>query len=172
MPRRARIKAASGIYHVINRGNNKQNIFLQANDYYRFLEYLKRSKVKYPTKILGYALMPNHFHLLIKTVKNTDISCFMKSLSTSYACFYNRKYSYSGHLFQARFKSMLVTEDDYLIQLIRYIHDNPVRASLIDEIEDYPYTSFKSYLTNDENLVDVSELKDSPYAKFEVESLH
>jgi REP element-mobilizing transposase RayT len=145
-------------YHVYNRGNRKQNIFLQNKDYNRFLERLKEYKDKFEATILGYCLMPNHFHFLLKQETDTPISLFMLRLGTSYAKYFNIKYDEVGSLFQGRFKAKLIDSDEYLLQVSRYIHRNPLSISTPGvELARYPWSSYAAYLnTKKDNLVDFS----------------
>jgi REP element-mobilizing transposase RayT len=130
-------------YHVITRGNNKKVIFKEPDDCLRWLSLLKSYKKEYKTRVLAYCLMPNHYHLLIQA--SSELSQFMCILNVQYAKFFNKKYNISGHLFGDRFKSFLVADDPYLLTLIRYIHNNPVRANLTDNPLSYEFSSLKDY---------------------------
>lgn len=171
MARQPRIIIPNGIYHIISRGNRKEPIFLDYHDYYYFIDLLRKVKEKYKFKLLSFVIMNNHFHLLLKTTKIAVITPIMASLLTTYAMFHNRKHNKVGYVFQGRYKSMIVESDDYLTQLVWYIHNNPVRAELVESAEEYPFSSLKSYLNNDDSLVDIGELRDSPYANLQVEKL-
>ena len=141
MPRKARIDANDAVHHVISRGINRRAIFSDTKDHEDFLERLGSLLVETQTSCYAWALIPNHFHLLLKTGNDT-ISNLMKRLLTGYAVTYNRRYGRSGHLFQNRYKSILCQEDAYFLELVRYIHLNPLRAKLIphyDRLGDYPY---------------------------------
>lgn len=145
-------------YHIYNRGNRKQNIFLHINDYKRFLKRTKEYKKEFDITILGYCLMPNHFHFLLKQEKQDSISSFMLKLGTSYAKYFNIKYEEVGSLFQGRFKAKLIDSDEYLLQVSRYIHRNPIAISTPGvELALYPWSSYKAYIEVQKNdLVDTT----------------
>ncbi len=132
MPRKARIDAPGAIHHVIGRGINRQEIFSDRKDYKNFLERLGDLLAESKTSCYAWALIPNHFHLLLRT-GNESISKVMKRLLTGYAVNYNRRHGRSGHLFQNRYKSILCQEDTYLLELVRYIHLNPLRATIVSD---------------------------------------
>lgn len=140
-------------YHVYNRGNRKQNIFLSYRDYERLLKRMKEYKDEFKIDILGYCLMPNHFHFLLKQVTDISITHFMLKLGTSYAKYFNIKYGEVGSLFQGRFKAKLVEKDEYLLQLSRYIHRNPKKLLPPTpgvKLVDYKWSSYLFYI-NGEN---------------------
>ena len=141
MPRRARDKSESGIYHVIVRGINRQDIFLAEEDKGVYLDKLQKYKKECGFEIYAYCLMNNHVHLLLKE-NETDLAIIMKKIGTSYAYWYNWKYGRSGHLFQDRYKSEPVENDRYLLTVIRYIHQNPVKVGLKIDV----WTSYQDYL--------------------------
>lgn len=126
------------------RGINRQNIFHNKKYYSKYLNILHQVVLGSDYRILGYCLMRNHVHLLIDT-GNSDISEIMKRLGIRYAQWYNRKRERCGHVFQDRFKSETVENDSYLLTVIRYIHQNPVKAGFVAKAEDYPWSSCKSY---------------------------
>jgi REP element-mobilizing transposase RayT len=132
------------LYHVISRGNRRQGIFLDAKDLQRFLTYLSDCKNRFPFRFYAYALMKNH-HLLIE-VEEIPLSSIMQSLLFGYARYFNRRYGEVGHLFQGRYKAILCDKDAYLLELVRYIHLNPVRAKIVRGPEDYVWTGHLSYL--------------------------
>lgn len=134
MPRQARIDAPGALHHIIGRGINRQAIFSEDEDYSLFLGRLSDLLIESSTCCFAWALIPNHFHLLLRT-GNISISDFMKRLLTGYAVNYNRRHRRVGHLFQNRYKSILCQEDSYLLELVRYIHINPLRAKIVS---DYP----------------------------------
>ncbi|MCL6479252.1 MAG: transposase [Peptococcaceae bacterium] len=144
MPRKARQKSETGIYHLIVRGINRQDIFHDDEDRRRFLETLYRVSIKSNSEVFGYCLMSNHVHLLIRE-GGSGISHDMKRLGISYAFWYNCKYERTGHVFQDRFKSECVENDKYLMTVIRYIHRNPVKAELVKKPEDYYWSSCRVY---------------------------
>ena len=153
MPRLCRNTSDTGVYHVMLRGNNKQDIFEYQNDYLKFqdLLYHKCHPLDFnhdplpPCCIIyAYCLMPNHVHLLIQE-KEERISDCIKSIATSYAQYYNIKFGHSGHLFQGRFRSEPVNSWEYFVTLLRYIHQNPVAGGLALRVKDYPWSSWSEY---------------------------
>lgn len=145
MPRSPRFVFQNAFYHVFNRGINKQDIFLTDDDYEFFLMKLYALKQKYDHSIYAMCLMPNHFHISIQTRK-VPISKIMSSLTTSYSMYFNRKYQHFGPVFQNRFKSILIENDSYFLELSRYIYLNPVKAGLLQDPAMYKYTSFREAL--------------------------
>lgn len=144
MPRRAREKSESGIYHVILRGTNKQEIFHDEEDNKRFIETLEKYKKISNLIVYGWCLMGNHLHLLIGQGKE-ELSVTMKRIGVSYAWYYNWKYKSTGHLFQDRYKSEKVDDDEYLLTVIRYIHKNPIKAGIAKEAIDWKWSSCRGY---------------------------
>jgi REP element-mobilizing transposase RayT len=145
MPRE---KSESGIYHIILRGANRQEIFHDDEDCLKFLETLERYKKQTEIRILGWCLMGNHIHLLLEE-GNEEISATMKRIGVSYASYYNWKYNTVGHLFQDRFRSESVYSDAYLMTVIRYIHQNPAKAGLVEKLAeklaDWKWSSCREY---------------------------
>jgi len=169
MAREARKVAETGVYHTIIRGVNKQQIFECSNDYQRFIEILQRvcgvdnspkpgtpipydepaGFVEIPVRqcyIYAWCLMSNHVHLLLKTVDNVEIGEAMKSITSSYALYYNKKYERVGHLFQERFLSQPVDNWDYFVTLLRYIHQNPIKGFVIEKLSEYRWCSWTEYI--------------------------
>ena len=141
MPRRSRIDTTGALHHIMVRGIEKGTIFRNDSDRNQFLERLENILQDTKTPCYAWALIPNHFHLLLRT-GNVPISTVMRRLLTGYALWFNRTHRRHGHLFQNRFKSILCQEDAYLLELVRYIHLNPIRAKLVkdlDELSRYPY---------------------------------
>jgi REP element-mobilizing transposase RayT len=155
MARKPRIEVEGGLYHVFTRGNNRQLIFHDDDDYLKLLSSLEVQKERLPFYLYAYCLMPNHFHLLIER-REDSISRIMHRLLTGYSQHHNRRYRKVGHVVQGRYKSILCQTDRYLAELVRYIHLNPIRAKLVAEPEDYRYSGHRSYLGLDRSgLVDV-----------------
>ena len=144
MARQARKKSETGIYHVIFRGINKQNIFEDDEDREKFLGTLKYYKGLCNYLLYGYCLMDNHIHLLIKE-KDETISQVVKRISASYVNWYNEKYERCGHLFQERFKSEVVEFEEYFLIVLRYIHQNPVKAGITQNVSNYLWSSYHEY---------------------------
>ena len=130
MPRGARLKSSLGIYHIMIRGINKNNIFFDDMDRKTFMKYLLEFKKKYDIRILAYCLMSNHVHILVKD-EHDNVSKAMQSISIKYSQYFNEKYERCGHLFQNRFKSEIVESLDYLVNVIDYIHCNPKKAGIV-----------------------------------------
>src|SRR5699024_9661949 len=145
MARKPRRKSNSGIYHSVIRGINRQIIFEDDEDKERLLETISRFKETCNYKLYGYCFMDNHIHLLIREV-HEPISLTMKRISASYVYWYNNKYSRSGHLFQGRFKSETVETPRYFKTVLRYIHQNPLKANLVKNVFECQWTSLKEYL--------------------------
>lgn len=144
MPRDGRKKSERGIYHIIQRGANRQEIFHDDEDRQRFLDTLLEYKKISKAKIYAWCLMNNHFHLLIeKGIEELHIT--IKRIAVSYVWYYNWKYRGSGHLFQDRFKSENVETDGYLMNVMRYIHRNPYKAGIITNLSDWKWSSYKNY---------------------------
>lgn len=144
MPRMARKESSTKVYHVILRGNDKQDIFFDEQDYKKFIEELKNTKEKYGYELYAYCLMTNHVHLVIYD-KNNMLSKIMQSLEVAYSAYFSKKYEKTGHLFQNRFLSKVVEAREYLMQVCRYVHQNPVKAK-ISTVDKYKWSSFKEYL--------------------------
>ncbi|AJQ28884.1 transposase [Pelosinus fermentans] len=145
MSRQARQRSESGIYHIIIRGINKQVIFEDDEDREKFIGYLQYYKEIARYILYGYCLMDNHIHLLIKEGKE-PIGHSMKRIGVSYVAWYNRKYDRVGHLFQDRFKSEVVETDAYLLTVLRYIHQNPIKAGKEKSVVNYKWSSYVEYI--------------------------
>lgn len=156
MPRAARQMSGTGIYHVMVRGINKQDIFIEQEDYLRYLDSLVRVRARSGCHIHGYCLMSNHVHLLLQA-GNEDVGQVMKRIGASYVRWYNSKYQRVGHLFQDRFLSEAVEDDTYLLTVLRYIHQNPVKAGLAADCADYPWSSYPAYISPGMRANEVTE---------------
>ena len=154
MPRRARRKSKTGIYHVVLRGINRQIIFEDEEDHNRLLETLKTYKAICEYRLFAYCLMGNHFHLLLEVGKE-DLGLILKRIAGSYVYWYNLKYRRNGHLFQDRYKSEPVEDDGYFLSVLRYIHRNPLKAGICGKIEDYEYSSYNAYNRGDSSILDI-----------------
>lgn len=150
MARPLRLEYEGAFYHVTSRGNERRKIFFADSDYRKFLVYLGKAKTKYSILLHGYILMSNHYHLLIET-SDANLGRVMHYLNGAYTTYLNIKRKRSGHLFQGRYKAIVVDHDSYLLELSRYIHLNPVRAGIVRKPEDYLHSSYRTYLSNDEN---------------------
>ena len=152
VPRQARKISNSGVYHVIMRGINQQQIFEDDEDYTKFLQVLSDCKEISEFKLFAYCLMSNHIHLLIKPEKEALEQIF-KRIGSRFVYWYNIKYKRQGHLFQDRFKSEPVESDSYFLTALRYIHQNPIKAGICSKVDSYRFSSFSEYI-NDGKLID------------------
>jgi REP element-mobilizing transposase RayT len=146
MSRPLRIEYPEAWYHVMNRGRRRENIFEDDGDYRLFLEVLKDTAKMWNLKVSAYCLMSNHYHLLVQT-PDGNLSRCMRHLNGVYTQRYNRKHGLDGQLFRGRYKSVLVEEDHYLLELLRYIHRNPVAAGMVEGLADYDWSSHQGYLS-------------------------
>ncbi|KUG04059.1 hypothetical protein ASZ90_018505 [hydrocarbon metagenome] len=154
MGRVQREYSPTGCYHIMLRGNERKNIFLDESDRRRFLRTVLKKKSETELAIYAYCLMENHIHLVMREEQN-EISNIMKGIATSYAMFFNTKYERIGHVFQDRFKSESVHDDRYLMSVIRYVHNNPVKAGIVVKAGQYEWSSYRSYLNMENSpLVD------------------
>ncbi|WP_096156448.1 transposase [Bacillus sp. FJAT-45066] len=147
MPREAREKSKTGIYHIMLRGINRQTIFEDNEDKKRFLTTLAKYRDVSNFQLYGYCLMDNHVHLLMKEVEE-PIALTIQRISASYVLWYNHKYCRCGHLFQERFKSENVEDKKYFLVVLRYIHQNPIKAGLASNVKDCHWTSIKQYMSH------------------------
>jgi REP element-mobilizing transposase RayT len=148
MPRKARIDAPGALHHIICRGIEKRKIFRTDSDRDDFLERVAKALLESQTPCYAWALLPNHFHLLLRT-GNASIAQLMRRILSGYAGSFNRRHRRAGHLFQNRYKSILCQEDAYFLELVRYIHLNPLRAKLIstmDELDHYAYSGHSTIM--------------------------
>ena len=143
MPSGPRLLLDNVCYHITSRGNQKQKVFIEDEDFEYYLVKLKKYKRKYDFLLYVYCLMPNHPHISGEIKDPKDLSRFMHALTRSYTAYFNKKYKKVGHLWQGRFQSRIVTKDGYLIDCINYIELNPVRAGLVKSPIDWPYSSYR-----------------------------
>lgn len=147
MPCRESIFYSGNLFHIFCRGNEKRDIFLEEDDYNRFLTRMKEYKIIHKISIICYCLMPNHFHLVLRQNTNKPLSLFIHRLAVSYSMYFNKRYNRVGHLFQGRFKAKLITKDQYLLHLSWYIHINPLKIkNSMPEVENYPWSSLPEYI--------------------------
>jgi putative transposase len=145
MGRPLRIEYPGALYHVTSRGNEKKSIFLDKVDRAKFLRILREYRSRHGIVIHAYVLMNNHYHLLLETPRG-NLLRVMHGINSGYTGYFNRKYQRVGHLFQGRYRALLVEKDQYLLSLSRYIHLNPVRAGVASRPEKYPYSSYGGYI--------------------------
>ncbi len=146
MSRPLRIEYPDAWYHIMNRGRRSENIFSDEKDYILFTELLKETSEMWNIRIASYCLVPNHYHMLVQTPE-ANISRSMRHLNGVYTQRYNRRHNCDGQLFRGRYKSILIDTDSYLLQAVRYIHRNPLRAGLVDKIDAYKWSSHKGYIS-------------------------
>lgn len=159
MARPYRIQAEDCFYHITSRGDNLKAIYLNDTDRQKFLEYISIAKDKFKFFLYAYCLMNNHYHLFIETTQ-ANLSRIMQYINTAYTVYYNIKRSKSGHLFQGRYKSIVVDRETYFAELTRYIHLNPVRAHITKSPTEYPWSSYQAYVSeNGRCLVDIDRVK-------------
>jgi REP element-mobilizing transposase RayT len=148
MPRRPRLDAPGCLHHVIARGLERRRIFVDDGDRDAFVARLAGLATTTGTEVLAWALLPNHFHLLLRT-RGAPLSDFMRTLDTGYAVGFNRRHQQAGDVFQNRFKSFLVEEESYLLEVLRYIHLNPLRAGLVTtlpKLDGFPWAGHSALL--------------------------
>lgn len=145
MARPLRIEYPGAFYHVASRGNEQKDVFKSLRDREKFLEYLESATERYEAVVHAYCLMSNHYHLLMETPAG-NLSQIMRHINGAYTTYFNIKRKRSGHLFQGRYKAILVEFDEYALELSRYIHLNPVRAGMVARPEEYRWTSYKNYI--------------------------
>ena len=161
MPRGPRKRSNSGIYHIMLRGTNKQKIFQDEKDYQTFLEGLRKYHKLCDFQLFAYCLMSNHLHLLLcESAQGDPVDKIMRRLGTWYVYRYNRRYERSGTLFEGRYKSAVIENDNSFLAALRYIHRIPVKAGIITSPAHYHYSSYASYLADEtDELVDTQVLR-------------
>lgn len=143
MPRTVRIAPQDYIYHVLSRGNNKQDVFKTESDFVKYMDILNICKEKHAFRLYHYVLMTNHVHLVMEpSAGGSNLSEIMKVINLSYALYYQKKYAHIGHFWQDRFKSILISCDEYLLVCGSYVELNPVRSGLVDDPAHYPWSSY------------------------------
>lgn len=155
MGRKPRIEYHGAIYHIIQRGNNKKYIFKDESYKSYLLEITREFKDMLDFKLYGYVIMDNHYHMIIKTL-DTPISSIMHRINNRYSKYFNDVEKRTGHVFEGRYKGILVKDDKYLLSLLRYVHQNPVKARICPNIKDYKWSSDSFYRENKSgDLVDI-----------------
>src|SRR5438132_8128413 len=147
MPRTARASVGNVCYHVINRGNRRAEVFHHDRDYATFVRLIRKAVVRIPVRVLGYCLMPNHFHLVLWPRRDGDLSDWMQWLLTAQVRRYQRLYKKPpGHVWQGRFRAFPIQEDEHLLSVLRYVERNALRAELVKRAEDWPWSSLQRWL--------------------------
>jgi len=145
MPRLPRPVADGLLYHALNRGNNRAAVFAAPADYRAFLAALAQTQGRYPFGLYGYCLMTNHFHLLLAPEPGVSISRVLQSLTVAHTWRYHRGRGSVGHVWQGRFKSPIVQDDEHALIVLRYIEANPLRAGMVSDLADYPWSSYQAH---------------------------
>lgn len=164
MPRIARIVGGGYPHHIVQRGNNKEKIFLDWKDYEKYFSFLEKYSEKREVSVLAYCLMQNHVHLLVRPSENDGLAKLMQGVTLCYTQYFNRKEGRTGRLWECRYHSTVVDGDSYLWRVSKYIENNPLRAGIVNRPEDYPYSSAKAHILGKkdpllkEPLFDKSEL--------------
>ncbi|MEW6357647.1 MAG: transposase [Planctomycetota bacterium] len=154
-----RISFAGGVFHVTTRGNNRERVFLDEEDFKRYKSLLRRYRAKFEFKLYAYTLMPNHVHILLETTTGGSISKIMHAINTAYAMYFNNRYDHTGHVWQGRFHSAIVDSEDYLLEVKRYMDLNPVRAAIAKNPGNYEWTSYRRYARGEpDDLVEPHEI--------------
>lgn len=182
MPRIARGISDGAVYHLLNRGNARQQVFHHANDYQAFVNLLRETDQRNPFGILAYCLMPTHFHLVVRPEKADDLHRGMQWLMTSHVRRQHALDGSSGHIWQGRYKSFLIEQDNHLLMVLRYVEGNPVRAGLVSSAMDWPWSSHlqRVSVSSDIFLKDLpidypaqwSSYVNRPLSEGELEELH
>jgi len=149
MTRPLRIEYPGAWYHVMNRGRRGENVFADNDDYETFIALLQEASEMFDLMVSAFCLMSNHYHILVQTPAG-NLSRAIRHLNGVYTQRYNRRHNIDGQLFRGRYKSVLVQEDSHLLELLRYIHRNPVRANMCDTLDDYPWSSHQGYIFSTE----------------------
>jgi putative transposase len=170
MPRIARIIGVGYPHHIIQRGNNREKVFLNYRDYEKYISFLLRYSEEKRATIFAYCLMPNHIHLLVKPFDGETLPKMMQGITLCYSKYFNSENGRTGRLWECRYYSTVIDGDQYLWTVSKYIENNPVRAGVVKRSEDYPYSSAKAHILGKkdpllkEPLFDKSELNE--YRRF------
>lgn len=141
MSRTARAARADICYHVLTRGNARQTVFHDSADFEALTSLLRRACAERPMRLLAWCLMPNHIHLALQPLGDGDLGSWMQWLLTSHVCHHRRRYATTGRIWQGRFKAFPIQRDDHLLTVFRYVERNPVRAGLVTDAADWPWSS-------------------------------
>lgn len=147
MGRKPRFDYPGGVYHLIQRGNNRGYIFDDVEDKQFLISLLDEYSQKLGFELYGYVIMSNHYHLIVK-LSDAPLMTIMHRINNKFSKYFNKKYKRTGHVFENRYKGILVIDDKYLLSLLRYVHQNPVVAKMCKNIKDYPWSSDKLYREN------------------------
>jgi putative transposase len=153
MSKEPRLLLSKSYYHVTTRGNNRNVVFKEKEDYLYYLNLIKKYKKEHPFDIYHYCLMSNHTHFLIRIGNAFGFSVFMKKINLAYYYYFKKKYGWTGHLWQGRYNSQSVGKDEYFLQCGKYIELNPVRANIVKDPGDYSYSSYNYYAKGKEDEI-------------------
>jgi putative transposase len=153
MPRRHRVFIEGTSHHVIQRGNNRIDIFRSPSDYKVFLSFVREAALRYRIDVHAYVLMTNHVHLMVTPATATALPRAMQAFGRRYVPYFNERYKRSGSLFEGRYRSLVIDEDSYWVTCMRYVELNPVRAGLVDRPETYRWSSYRSHATGTPDAV-------------------
>lgn len=156
MVRQARKISPTNYYHVMMRGNNREKIFLGSKQKQYFLALLEKILIEEPVEITAYCLMDNHVHLVVKG-EIDYLTKAIKRLNIRYAMYFNKEDERIGHVFQDRYRSEVILDEPYLLQVIRYVHNNPVKAGIVNHPLDYKWSSYKEYMTVSSNIISTEQ---------------
>lgn len=156
MPRKPYIWFSGAKYHIISRGNRKLPLFFDDEDRIKYFSLLREIQNQHPFILHAYCLMTNHVHLMIETL-TTPPDQIMKLLNQKYALYFNRKYECSGHVFENRYTRMLLDSILYELDVSKYIHLNPLRAQMVTNLEDFPWSSYRAYVLGEKNPLVTTE---------------
>ena len=162
MPRTRRTSVGGYCYHVINRGNRKSTVFHDVSDHLRFLTLMKRANERIPIRLLAWCLMANHFHLVLWPRHDGDMSRWMHWLLTTHVRWHHLKYGTTGRIWQGRFKSFPIQQDEHLLTVMRYVERNPLRAGLVASAEEWPWSSLYSQVEETDSQL----LQDGPVERW------
>lgn len=147
MSRPLRIQYPDAWYHLMNRGRRREEVYVDASDYLAFIDLLREASEIFNVRIAAYCLMSNHYHLLIQT-PDGNVSRFMRHVNGIYTQKFNKRHGHDGPLFRGRYRSILIDQDSYLLELVRYIHRNPFDSGLENVFGQYPWSSHRGYVSN------------------------
>ena len=155
MPRKARLNMA-GFHHIVNRGIERSNVYRNSEDKNKFLQIVCKACKIYKVNVHDYCLMDNHYHLLIQTTSE-NLSLFMRQVNSNYATYFNKKYKRSGYLWQGRYRSWYIVNDEYIYGLFRYIEQNPIKAKMSQKIGEYPFTLLAALFHENIDVIDCAK---------------
>jgi putative transposase len=170
MPRIARIVGVGYPHHIIERGNNRERIFLDSKDYRKYLYFLSKYSEEKEAVVLAYCLMSNHVHLLVRPSREESLAKMMQAVTLCYSKYFNQENGRTGRLWECRYYSTVIDADSYLWAVSKYIENNPVRAGIVKSPEDYPYSSARAHILGrkdpflKEPLFDINQRKE--YQRF------